>query len=96
MAAVAGCASRSDGSAGERVAEGAPMADGNEDQQRLRCARCGDVIGVYEPLVLVEAHGSRPTSYAAEPELIRAAGELFHRNCHTQARVEQNECSTGA
>jgi hypothetical protein len=47
-----------------------------------RCARCGEVIGVYEPLVVVEGGGPRDSSLAAEPALSGARSELYHRGCH--------------
>jgi hypothetical protein len=46
-----------------------------------RCVYCGDVIGVYEPLVVVDAHGNvAHTSLAADPDAIGLDGG-FHRNC---------------
>lgn len=52
-------------------------------QETLTCAHCGDVIGVYEPLV-IEAEGSaRLTSCAAEPQLLRRPpGVCYHRDCY--------------
>jgi hypothetical protein len=47
----------------------------------LRCARCGEVIGVYEPLAVVVDAIGRITSIAAEPGVAPASGELFHRAC---------------
>jgi hypothetical protein len=49
----------------------------------LRCNHCGDVIGVYEPLVMLTHHEARETSLAAQPDL-PARGEYFHRACHPQ------------
>jgi hypothetical protein len=46
-----------------------------------RCAHCGDVIGVYEPLILVDESGERLTSRAAEPELAQIEGRQYHRAC---------------
>jgi hypothetical protein len=46
-----------------------------------RCARCGDVIGVYEPAVLVIDGAPRGTSLAAEPAAERGAGAWHHRDC---------------
>jgi hypothetical protein len=51
----------------------------------LRCAICGDVIGTYEPATLVEDDAARTTSAAAEPDLDRHAGELFHAACFARA-----------
>jgi len=50
--------------------------------QMSRCIRCGDVIGTYEPLVVVDATGARQTSLAAEPRLEHAGGEHYHRACY--------------
>jgi hypothetical protein len=47
-----------------------------------RCARCGEVIGVYEPLIVVEGARPRHSSLAAEPALAGAPGELYHQGCH--------------
>jgi hypothetical protein len=57
-------------------------AAGRGHRKRLRCARCGDAIGIYEPLIVVAADGTRQASCAAEPDLMRARGEVFHRACH--------------
>ena len=48
----------------------------------LSCAHCGDVIGIYEPLIVVEEHGARQTSRAAEPELRGLPGHHYHRACY--------------
>ena len=51
----------------------------------MRCRRCGDVIGYYEPLVMVEPGQVRTTSAAAEPQLNVAPGERFHPACYAEA-----------
>ena len=48
---------------------------------RLRCALCGDVIGVYEPLVVRDDAGLRETSIAREPTVPALCDEGFHRGC---------------
>ena len=50
--------------------------------QALRCRHCGDVIGVYEPLVLRVGGEVRETSRAAESNLPLAHAEHYHRACH--------------
>jgi len=50
-----------------------------------RCARCGDVIGVYEPLVVMEEDGPRHTSVAADPKLRDDQWERYHRVCYAAA-----------
>ena len=49
----------------------------------MRCARCGEVIGGYEPLIYIDGGTAHRTSRAAEPELIRAGqGSCYHARCH--------------
>ncbi len=58
--------------------------------EKLRCARCGDVIGAYEPLVIETEGTARLTSCAAEPELLAGPpGDCFHRECHPSTGEEQ-------
>jgi hypothetical protein len=47
------------------------------------CTRCGEVIGVYEPMVVLEGEVARRTSLAAEPDLRRSARvrECVHAEC---------------
>ncbi len=49
------------------------------------CRICGNVIGVYEPLVVRREGEARETSRAAQDGQLR--GELYHRDCY--ARVER-------
>jgi hypothetical protein len=48
-----------------------------------RCERCGDVIGVYEPMVLVCPEGgwSLRTSLVVTPDAA-ARGLAFHADCY--------------
>jgi hypothetical protein len=46
------------------------------------CRNCGEVIGVYEPLVVRDGSGTRTTSRAAEPELRASAAAYYHRDCY--------------
>jgi hypothetical protein len=50
----------------------------------LRCDHCDDVIGVYEPAVIVLSDQARLTSRAAEPSLIFEPGERYHRSCYLE------------
>ncbi len=54
----------------------------------LRCAHCGDVIGVYEPLVTVMEGRPLTTSRLNHPELGADAPGCYHRDCfeHTHGR----------
>jgi hypothetical protein len=59
--------------------------------ERFLCEACGDVVGVYEPLVMRTAENQRTTSRAAEPELRAGDGAYFHRECHDlAARLSQS------
>lgn len=49
------------------------------------CRICGDRIGVYEPMVVVDPAGSRLTSRVREPELDEATAPLFHARCAENA-----------
>ena len=48
----------------------------------VRCARCGEVIGVYEPLVHVLDGIADTTSRAASPEIAHTRGAVYHAACH--------------
>lgn len=45
------------------------------------CEQCAEVIGVYEPLVVLSNCDGRLTSRAAEPDL-PPCGRYLHRACH--------------
>ena len=49
--------------------------------ETLRCEHCGDVIGVYEPLIVRSGDDVRETSRAAEPELPLPRAQHYHREC---------------
>ncbi len=64
---------------------------------RLTCRRCGDVIGVYEALIVQGPHGARASSRAAESHLSPAQGDLYHRACYLETEVERaDEAAQGA
>lgn len=50
----------------------------------VRCQHCGDVIGVYEPLVMLTDGHPRETSRALEPSLADdlTHGACYHRSCY--------------
>lgn len=52
--------------------------------RKIRCQHCDDVIGVYEPLIVVASGEVRETSRAADPELDAEAGEHYHRSCYVE------------
>ncbi|MGZ4187618.1 MAG: hypothetical protein ACXVUE_06525 [Solirubrobacteraceae bacterium] len=61
------------------------MEDAREESVRsgtLCCAGCGQVIGVYEPLVHVVDGVAHKTSVAADPQLAhRRADAFYHLAC---------------
>jgi hypothetical protein len=59
-------------------------AAGDPPVDVLKCERCKDVIGAYEPMVVHEAGTVRTTSKAAEHGQL-PGGECFHLECYTQA-----------
>jgi hypothetical protein len=54
-----------------------------EAEEEFRCRRCGDLIGVYEPLVVCSKDGAHTTSRAAEPGLEATGATHYHRACYT-------------
>jgi hypothetical protein len=61
---------------------------------QLRCARCGEVIGVYEPMLFVEDGTVRETSRLREQG--RAPGwalveDCYHENCFELAFEEAHK-----
>jgi hypothetical protein len=48
----------------------------------LRCVRCGDVIGVYEPLVALARGRARETSVVAEAMPADRDADYYHRACY--------------
>jgi hypothetical protein len=53
----------------------------------FRCQSCGEVIGVYEPLVVREENGVHTTSRAAEPDLQAIAAAYYHRDCYAASQA---------
>lgn len=49
---------------------------------RMLCHHCGDVIGVYEPLVLETASGRHDTSLAADPGVLQNDHPGYHQACY--------------
>lgn len=46
-----------------------------------RCGHCGEVIGLYEPAVVMEGEIQRPTGRLAEQQLDAPDGDRYHRVC---------------
>ena len=47
-----------------------------------RCAHCGEVIGAYEPAIVLELDGIHETSWAAQAELLGLPTGNYHLVCH--------------
>ncbi len=56
----------------------------------LRCRSCGEVIGVYEPLIVIEEDEPRETSRAREPHSGADGSECFHGSCYLSARHDDD------
>lgn len=54
----------------------------------LRCQRCGDVIGVYEPLIVLVGGLPRQTSRAREPDAGSSGADCYHQACYANGRDE--------
>jgi hypothetical protein len=52
-----------------------------DPEEPPRCTSCGDAIGTYEPVVVVENGSTRITSLAREPELASSGAKLMHASC---------------
>jgi hypothetical protein len=61
--------------------------------QLLRCKRCGEVIGVYEPLVKLLDGRAYETSRILEPVSSDRGGDYYHRACYE--RLDEDELLTG-
>jgi hypothetical protein len=57
-------------------------------QAGLRCSACGDAIGTYEPVVVIQRGSVRGTSVAREPGLAAGAEAIVHRSCVESGRAE--------
>jgi hypothetical protein len=53
---------------------------------RLCCHHCGEVIGVYEPLIRLLAGHAYETSRALEPDTTSRVGDCYHRACYERLR----------
>lgn len=65
---------------------------GLEAGQKPTCLYCGDIIGVYEPILVVEHDGERETSLAREPSLGARPGLIMaHRKCAPSAWSDRTD-----
>jgi hypothetical protein len=61
-----------------------PSEKPNPTPEKLHCVHCGDVIGAYEPMILVEDGKPRKTSTSAEQDRDPHAGDYYHTACYQQ------------
>jgi len=54
---------------------------------RVLCPLCGDVIGVYEPLLVVGGGAARRSSLAREPLLGSGEDVIVHHDCGLQLGI---------
>jgi hypothetical protein len=59
-----------------------PILAGVRDH-RLRCSVCQNVIGFYEPIVVLDNSEMRHTSLLNEPMLTAQAGAMHHLCAHS-------------
>jgi hypothetical protein len=64
------------------------LASGVSMSEILRCQRCEDVIGVYEPMVVIVDGQPRETSRAADDTTRAPTGVCYHRSCFARAQGE--------
>jgi hypothetical protein len=58
-------------------------ADRGGSEGGARCGVCGEVVGVYEPLIVLAGDAPRLTSLAREPDLAGGLDVgLYHEGCY--------------
>ena len=66
-----------------------PLRDLARMSEVLRCEHCGDVIGVYEPMVRVLDGRAHESSRAREPASSDRRGKHYHRACYEHLSEDQ-------
>ena len=56
----------------------------------LTCRHCEDVIGVYEPMIVLCNEHARRTSRAAEPDVGEKIGEYYNHACFVRVHGEHS------
>ena len=54
--------------------------------EAVTCRHCGDVIGVYEPMIVVAEAQARTTSRLREPD---APGDRYHHACYLEVHGDE-------
>ncbi|MGH2911851.1 MAG: hypothetical protein ACRDJ3_05185 [Solirubrobacteraceae bacterium] len=55
---------------------------GHPTEDKPRCARCGDVIGAYEPMIVVIDGEPRKVPRGPERDSDQQLGERYHHDCY--------------
>ncbi|HME03914.1 MAG TPA: hypothetical protein VKG38_12910 [Solirubrobacteraceae bacterium] len=55
----------------------------------LRCHHCDDVIGMYEPMVVLCDGQARDSSRSVEPDGGGLGSECYHRDCFVRVHGER-------
>lgn len=80
---------RADGHSADATGRTLTDTDGMHDEfspRPPRCDHCGEVIGVYDPLVLVSAGEAKETTLAADPDLSASEEDTwYHSSCYRLA-----------
>lgn len=53
------------------------------------CRHCGQVIGVYEPLIRLVGGRAQETSRVLDPEVAEVDGCCYHRACYERLDVDE-------
>ena len=61
--------------------------------ERYRCAQCGDVIGVYEPMVVIVDGEALQSSRAAPGDTPVSDGPRYHGACFARLGARDEERS---
>jgi hypothetical protein len=64
---------------------------GREAAGPPRCRHCGDVIGIYEPVILRLPGGDHRTSRLAEPDLFGDERDWYHELCFGLADAAEDD-----
>lgn len=75
---------------GEATTEGSlAVRERSTDDNTTRCHRCGDVIGAYEPMVVLRDGRAYSTSRASVPDARVHGQECYHDVCYGQLRGDE-------
>jgi hypothetical protein len=67
----------------DRLARSSPQA---ATSAPLRCRHCREVIGIYEPLLVLVEGQAHETSRAAKPDAGANGEECYHHGCYANRR----------